>query len=133
MNKKSSYEDLQKTIRKFKLPDIEVFENQYTDKDYIIDLHCPEFTCICPKTGLPDFGVIDLSYIPDQTCIELKSFKLYLVAYRNVVIFHENVVNKVLEDVVAACQPRWAKVEGIVNPRGGIQTTVVSEYKGKEK
>jgi len=75
--------------------------------------------------------VINLSYIPDQTCIELKSFKLYLIAYRNVGIFHENVVNKVLEDVVAACHPRWAKVEGIVTPRGGIQTTVVVEYKKK--
>ena len=132
MDRISSYEDLQGHIRNFNLPDIEVFKNQYADKDYTIDLHCPEFTCICPKTGLPDFGVIDLSYIPDQTCIELKSFKLYLVAYRNVGIFHENVVNKILEDVVAACQPRWAKVEGIVNPRGGIQTTVVSEYKGRK-
>ena len=104
MKKKSSYEDLQKTIRKLKLPAIEVFKNQYMDKDYTVDFHCPEFTCICPKTGLPDFGVIDLSYIPDQTCIELKSFKLYLVAYRNVGIFHENVVNKVLDDVVVACR-----------------------------
>jgi len=133
MDRLSSYEDLQGDIRTLELPDIEVFENQYADKDYTIDLHCPEFTCICPKTGLPDFGVIDLSYIPDQTCIELKSFKLYLIGFRNVGIFHENVVNKVLEDIVKACEPRWAKVEGIVTPRGGIQTTVVSEYKGKEK
>jgi len=131
MNKKSSYEDLQSTIRKLKMPAIEVFKNQYADKNYTIDLHCPEFTCICPKTRLPDFGVINLSYIPDQTCIELKSFKLYLIAFRNVGIFHENVVNKVLEDVVKICKPRWAKVEGIVTPRGGIQTTVVVEYKKK--
>lgn len=132
MKKKSSYEDLQSTIRKLKLPPIEVFKNQYADKNYTVELRCPEFTCICPKTGLPDFAVINLSYIPGQTCIELKSFKLYLVAYRNVGIFHENLVNKVLEDVVGACKPRWAKVEGVVTPRGGIQATVVAEYKKKE-
>lgn len=132
MGKKSTYEDLQSKIRKCKLPEIEVFKNQYSDKDYTIELHCPEFTCICPKTGLPDFGVINLSYIPDQTCIELKSFKLYLVGYRNVGIFHENVVNKVLEDAVKASKPRWAKVEGIVTPRGGIQTTVICEYSDKK-
>ena len=112
------------------MPAIEVFKNQYADKDYTIELHCPEFTCICPKTGLPDFAVINCSYIPDQTCLELKSFKLYLVAYRNVGIFHENCVNKVLEDIVKACKPRWARVEGIVMPRGGIQTKVVVEYNG---
>ena len=131
MNTKSSYEDLQETIRELAMPDIEVFKNQYDDKNYTIDLHCPEFTCICPKTGLPDFAVINYSYIPDLTCIECKSFKLYLFAYRNVGIFHENLVNKILEDAVKACQPRWAKVEGIVTPRGGIQTTVVVEYKKK--
>jgi len=131
MDRIRSYEDLQEDIRALDLPDIEVFKNQYADKDYTIDLHCPEFTCICPKTGLPDFGVIDLSYIPDQTCIELKSFKLYLIGFRNVGIFHENVVNKVLEDIVKACKPRWAKVKGIVTPRGGIQATVVCEYKKK--
>ena len=133
MSRISNYEDLQGHIRKLELPEIEVFKNQYSDKDYTIDLNCPEFTCICPKTGLPDFGVIHLSYIPDKTCIELKSFKLYLIGFRNVGIFHENVVNKVLEDVVAACKPRWAKVEGIITPRGGIQTTVVSEYQGTKK
>ena len=129
--KKSSYENLQSTIRKMKMPSIEDFKNQYADKKYTIGLHCPEFPCICPTTGLPDFAVINLSYSPGRTCIELKSFKLYLVTFRNVGIFHENHVNKVLEDVVKACKPRWAKVEGIVTPRGGIQTTVVAEYKKK--
>lgn len=133
MKKKSTYEDLQKTIRKLKLPIIEVFKNQYADRNYTVDLHCPEFTCICPKTGLPDFGVIHLSYIPGKTCIELKSFKLYLAGFRNVGIFHENLVNKILDDVVGTCKPRWAKVQGVVNPRGGIQTTVVSEYKKSRK
>ena len=133
MTKKSSYDNLQKTIRSLKTPAIEVFKNQYAHKEYTVQLHCPECTCICPKTGLPDFATINLSYIPDKTCIELKSFKLYLVAYRNVGIFHENLVNKILDDVVKACKPRWAKVEGIVTPRGGIQTTVVSEYKKRKK
>lgn len=129
MPKKSSYEDLQTTIRPLKLPGIEVFKNQYSDKEYLVELNCPEFTCICPKTGLPDFGTIHVEYEPDKVCAELKSFKLYLVAYRNVGIFHENVVNKILEDFVRACKPRRAKVTGVVTPRGGIQTTVTAEYK----
>ena len=133
MAKKSSYEDLQGHIRTLKTPDIEVFKNQYADRDYTIELRCPECTCICPKTGLPDFTTVNLNYIPDKVCIELKSFKMYLIAYRNVGIFHENLVNKVLEDVVKACRPRWAKVEGIVTPSGGIQTTVVAEYKKRDR
>ncbi len=131
MTKKNSYDDLQGHIRALKTPVIEVFKNQYADKDYTIQLHCPECTCICPKTGLPDFATINLTYIPDDVCIELKSFKLYLICYRNVGIFHENLVNKILDDVVKACKPRRAKVEGIVTPRGGIQTTVIVEYKRK--
>jgi len=133
MNKKSGYEDLQGGIRKLKTPAIEVFKNQYADKQYTVVLNCPECTCICPKTGFPDFATIQLSYIPDEACIELKSFKLYLVSYRNVGIFHENLVNKILDDIIKACKPRWARVEGIVTPRGGIQTTVVSEYKKKTR
>jgi len=132
MTKKSSYEDLQDHIRTLKTPAIEVFKNQYADKEYTIQLHCPECTCICPKTGLPDFATIDLTYIPDRMCIELKSFKLYLIGYRNVGIFHENLVNKILDDVVKACRPRWARVEGIVTPRGGIQTTVTAEFKKRK-
>ena len=131
MKKKNSYEDLQEHIRKLKTPTIEVFKNQYADKEYTIELNCPECTCICPKTGLPDFATIHLTYVPAKTCIELKSFKLYLVAFRNVGIFHENLVNKILEDIVRACNPKRAKVEGILTPRGGIQTTVTAEYKEK--
>ena len=133
MNKKSSYEDLQSHIRDLKTPTIEVFSNQYADKDYTIQLHCPECTCVCPKTGLPDFATINVTYIPDKVCIELKSFKLYLICYRNVGIFHENLVNKILDDVVKTCKPRRARIEGIVTPRGGIQTTVVAEFKKKRK
>ena len=129
VKKKSSYEDLQEKIRAIKLPAMEVFKNTYADRDYEINLDSPEFTCICPKTGLPDFGTIKVTYCPDKFCVELKSFKLYLVAFRNIGIFHENVVNRVLDDFVKSCQPRWARVESLVMPRGGITTTVVSEYK----
>lgn len=128
---KSSYEDLQENIRDLKTPDIEVWENKYPDKTYTVSLEIPEFTCICPKTGLPDFAVIKLEYIPNQWCLELKSFKLYLVSYRNVGIFHEHLVNKLMEDIVRACKPRSAKLEVIMNPRGGIGTTVVTEYINK--
>ncbi len=133
MEKKSSYEDLQGHIRALETPPIEVFKNQYPDKDYTIELNCPECTCICPKTGLPDFATIHLTYVPDKTCMELKSFKLYLICFRNVGIFHENLVNKILDDIVKACKPRRAGVEGVVTPRGGIQTTVTAEYKRKKQ
>ena len=132
MTKQSSYEGLQKKVRQLKTPQIEVWENQYADRDYVVDLEVPEFTCICPKTGLPDFAQINLSYVPDKVCLELKSFKLYIVAYRNVGIFHEHLVNKILEDVVKACKPRYLKVEAIMNPRGGITTAVTSEYPKKK-
>jgi len=131
--KKSSYEDLQENIRKIKLPDIEVFKNKYSDRDYEVKLEIPEFTCICPKTGLPDFGTMIVRYCPDKVCVELKSFKLYIIGFRNLGIFHENAVNRILDDFVEACNPRWAKVEGIVTPRGGIQATVIVEYKKRGK
>jgi 7-cyano-7-deazaguanine reductase len=132
MKNKSSYEDLQGHIRDLKMPAIETFKNQYADRDYTIEMSCPEFTCVCPKTGLPDFGTVRVTYSPDQMCVELKSFKLYLIGYRNVGIFHENLVNKVLDELVKACRPRQARVEGVVSPRGGIQTTVTAEYKRKK-
>jgi 7-cyano-7-deazaguanine reductase len=130
--KKSSYEGLQGKVRQLKLPAIEVWTNQYPDRDYTIHLNFPEFTCICPKTGLPDFAEIKIAYIPDKTCLELKSAKYYFIAYRDIGIFHEHLVNRILDDIVKACQPRWARVEGIVNSRGGIQTTVDAEYKSSK-
>jgi len=133
MSKKSSYEGLQGQVRKLKTPKIEVWESQYADRDYVVDLEVPEFTCICPKTGLPDFAEINLSYVPDKVCLELKSFKMYIIAYRNVGIFHEHLVNKILDDVVKACKPRYLKVEAVMNPRGGITTAVTAEYKTKSK
>jgi 7-cyano-7-deazaguanine reductase len=128
MPKISTYEGRQKDIRKLKMPEIETWENQYSDRDYMVDLMIPEFTCICPKTALPDFALIKVSYKPAQVCLELKSLKLYLVEYREVGIFHEHLVNKLLDDFVHACQPRWMRVEVIMNPRGGIGTTVTAEY-----
>ncbi len=131
--KKSSYEGLQGRVRNMALPDIEVWENQYSNRTYTVDLEVPEFTCICPKTGLPDFAVIQVSYSPRRWCLELKSFKMYIVAFRDIGIFHEHLVNRILDDIVKACQPRWATVEAVMNPRGGITTTVRAEYRGPKK
>lgn len=129
--KKSSYEGLQEKVRELKTPLIEAWENQYADKYYVIDLEVSEFTCICPKTGLPDFAVIRISYSPLKHCIELKSFKLYAVFFRNLGIFHEHLVNRMADDIVKACKPRWLKITAEFNPRGGIKTTVTREYKKK--
>lgn len=124
----SSYEGLQGSIRGLKSPKIEVWKNQYPDKEYAISLDIPEFTCICPKTGLPDFAQIKIEYSPDKYCVELKSFKLYTIFYRNLGIFHEHLVNKMFDDFIRACLPRWAKISAVFNPRGGITTTVSRQY-----
>jgi len=126
---KSKYEGLQKNVRKLKTPEIEVWENRYSDKEYTITLENPEFTCVCPKTGLPDFANITIQYKPVKFCIELKSLKIYLLFYRDVGIFHEHAVNKIMEDFVKACKPKWAYIKGEFNTRGGIYTTVNAEYK----
>lgn len=128
---KSLYEGLQDDVRKLKTPKIEVWKNQYADKEYAITLDIPELTCICPKTGLPDFAVIRIEYSPDKYCIELKSFKMYTIFYRGIGIFHEHLVNRMLEDFTNAAKPRWVKITGIFNPRGGITTTVAAEWKGR--
>ncbi|MDP2912132.1 MAG: preQ(1) synthase [Candidatus Omnitrophota bacterium] len=129
---KSKYEGLQKNVRKLKTPDIEIWENQYSDKEYTITLENPEFTCVCPKTGLPDFANVTIQYKPAKFCVELKSFKMYLLFYRDVGIFHEHIVNKIIEDFVKACNPKWAYISGEFNTRGGIYTTVSAEYKRRE-
>jgi len=127
--RRSSYEGLQNSARRLKTPEIEVWKNQYPDKAYVVTLDVPEFTCICPKTGLPDFATITIAYSPRKYCIELKSFKMYTIFFRNVGIFHEHLINKMLEDFVKASKPRWVKITGVFNPRGGITTTVTREYK----
>lgn len=108
------------------LPGIETFPNQFPD--YEISIEIPEYTSVCPKTGLPDFGTITITYVPDKLCLELKSLKLYILAYRNLGIFYENVVNRILEDVVAACRPKRASVVGEFNPRGGLKSRVEARY-----
>lgn len=115
-------------------PDIETWPNQFPGYEIVID--DPEFTSVCPKTGLPDFGVITLRYMPKKLCLELKSYKEYLQSYRNIGIFQENIVNRVLEDVVRWAKPVWAEVKGDFRPRGGISTVVVARWpreKGRAK
>jgi 7-cyano-7-deazaguanine reductase len=107
-------------------PAIETWPNQFPSYEIVIDI--PEFTSVCPKTGLPDFGVLYVRYMPDKLCLELKSLKEYLFTYRNLGIFQENVVNQVLQDVVKASKPKWAVVEGDFRPRGGIGTKVVAHW-----
>lgn len=128
--KRSAYEGLQKSIKRLKTPRIEVWQNQYPERDYIVTIDIPEFTSICPKTGLPDFATVVIRYIPDRQCLELKSLKYYTIFFRDIGIFNEHVVNKMLDDIVAACAPRWAEVVGEFNARGGIKTTVKAEYGG---
>ncbi len=108
------------------LPEIETWPNQYPAYEIVIDT--PEFTSVCPKTGLPDFGAITIRYMPDKRCLELKSLKEYLLSYRGIGIFQENVVNRVLEDVVRAARPKWAVVKGEFRPRGGIGTVVEAHW-----
>lgn len=112
---------------------LETFINKVKNKDYTIDITCPEFTSLCPKTGQPDFAVIKISYVPDKLCVELKSFKLYMFSYRNIGEFHEHVTNKILDDFVKACKPKYASITGDFNIRGGIKTVVQAEYKKKIK
>ena len=122
------YEHLQDDIRNLETPAIDTWTNQYSDREYTIELTVSEFTCVCPKTGLPDFATIKICYVPEQKCIELKSFKEYIVFYRNAGIFHEHVVNKILDDFVRACEPRSVEIIGDFNVRGGIKTVIKANY-----
>ena len=107
---------------------LETFENTHPSRDYEITFDCPEFTSICPVTGQPDFGGITINYVPDKSCVESKSLKLFLFSFRNHGAFHEEVVNIILDRIVAACSPRWAEVLGEFRPRGGIAITVRATY-----
>ena len=104
--------------------DLEIVNNDYSDREYEINISIPEFNAVCPKTGLPDFGTIYITYIPDKHIVELKSLKLYIVKFRNLGIFHEHVTNKILDDFSRACKPKKIRVKGDFSPRGGIKTTV---------
>lgn len=110
-----------------RLPQIETWPNQFPN--YAIKIEAPEFTSVCPKTGLPDFGKLTLEYVPDKLCLELKSFKFYLLAYRNLGIFYENAVNRILADVVRTLRPISATLVGEFTPRGGLRTTITGSFR----
>lgn len=107
---------------------LETFDNPHPGRDYTIEIDSPEFTCLCPKTGQPDFATLSLDYIPDQLCVELKSLKLYYWSYRDEGAFHEDVTNTILDDLVAATSPRFMRLRARFNVRGGVYTTVEVEY-----
>jgi 7-cyano-7-deazaguanine reductase len=107
---------------------LETFDNQYPNRDYTIEIGCPEFTSVCPKTGQPDFGTITIGYVPEAKCVELKSLKLYLQQFRNEGIFYENITNRILDDLVAVLHPRRLTLTAAFTPRGGITTTVTASH-----
>lgn len=107
---------------------LETFENQFPGRDYTIEIICPEFTSVCPKTGQPDFGTLTITYTPAQKCVELKSLKLYLQQFRNEGIFYEHVTNRILDDLTSKVEPRRMKLVAAFTPRGGISTTVTAEF-----
>jgi 7-cyano-7-deazaguanine reductase len=107
---------------------LETFENQFPNRDYTIEIVCPEFTSVCPKTGQPDFGTLKITYTPDRRCVELKSLKLYLQQFRNEGIFYEHVTNRILDDLVATVHPRRMTLTAAFTPRGGITTTVTATF-----
>lgn len=111
--------------------ELELFPNPQPSRDYTIRINVPEFTCLCPKTGQPDFATLLLEYIPDQQCVELKSLKMYVWSFRNEGAFHEAVTNEILDELVTACAPRFMRLSAIFNVRGGIDTTVIAEHRAE--
>ncbi len=110
---------------------LETFENSHPGRDYTIEIVCPEFTSVCPKTGQPDFGTLTFTYVPDRTCVELKSLKLYLQQFRNEGIFYEDVTNRILDDLVATVAPRKMRLAATFTARGGITTTVTADFQSE--
>lgn len=110
---------------------LELFDNPNPDRDYTIRVRIPEFTCLCPKTGQPDFATLYLDYVPDRRCIELKSLKIYIWSYRDQGAFHEAVTNKILDDLAAVCAPRYMRITAEFNVRGGLYTNVVAEHRAR--
>ena len=111
---------------------LETFDNQFPGRDYVIEIGCPEFTSVCPKTGQPDFGTLTFTYTPEKLCVELKSLKMYLQSFRNDGIFYENVTNRILDDLVAVMAPRWLKLVASFTPRGGISTSVTVVHETRQ-
>lgn len=112
---------------------LETFENLFKNRDYEIIFSCPEFTSLCPVTGQPDFGEITIKYVPDKLCIESKSLKIFLYSFRNHCTFHEEAVNTILDEIVAKCSPRFAEVNGVFRPRGGIALSIKADFKQNKK
>ena len=112
--------------------DLETFANPHPGRDYTIRIRMPEFTCLCPKTGQPDFAVLDLEYVPDRLCVELKALKLYIWSFRDQGAFHEDVTNRILDRLVEVCRPRFMRLTAEFNVRGGIYTTVVAEHRAPD-
>ena len=108
---------------------LETFENEFPQRDYVIQINCPEFTSVCPKTGHPDFGTLHFEYTPEAKCVELKSLKLYLQSFRNEGIFYENITNSIMDDFVQVVEPRYGKLTAVFTPRGGISSTIIIEHK----
>jgi 7-cyano-7-deazaguanine reductase len=129
MAKTSDYQAFQAKSKDAKFPELEVVDNHYTDRDYVVRFEIPEFNCVCPKTGLPDFATLTIEYVPAKKLVELKSLKLYIAAYRNVGIFHEHVANRVMDDLVQATRPKKLRLSADFNVRGGIHTVVKAGYR----
>lgn len=113
------------------MAELEVFDNPHPGRDYVITHVAPEFTSVCPKTGQPDFGAIEIEYVADRLCVELKSLKFYLQGYRNTGVFYEDVINRILDDLVAALSPRRMKVIGRFTPRGGMHSTITACHEAR--
>jgi 7-cyano-7-deazaguanine reductase len=129
MARVSAYQKHQMKVPASRLPALEVVDNHYSNRDYVIRFEIPEFNCVCPKTGLPDFATVTVEYVPAKKLVELKSLKLYINAYRNIGVFHEHVANRILDDLVAATKPRKLRLMADFNVRGGIHTVVKAGYK----
>ena len=125
---KSAYDDRQDHIPDLETPTIETFKFMFPGTDTVLLVETSEFTCVCPKTGLPDFATLKIRYRPTDLCLELKSFKEYLLSFRDLGIFHEHVVNVLRRDLVKACRPVWLEIEGVFNARGGITTTATAKF-----
>jgi 7-cyano-7-deazaguanine reductase len=131
MARPSDYQTHQKKFLSAPLPELEVVDNHYAGREYLVQFEVPEFTCVCPKTGQPDFATLRIDFYPGKKLVELKSLKLYLQGYRNVGVFHEHIANKLLDDLVKAIAPRRLRVIADFNVRGGIHTVVTASHKWK--
>ena len=129
MAKSSAYQAFIKKPSAFQLPALELVDNPYPGRDYLIRFEIPEFTCVCPKTGLPDFATIHIQYVPGKRIVELKSLKYYINGFRNLGVFHESVANRILDDLVSAAKPKQAKLQADFKVRGGIHTVVETNYR----